>query len=247
MTISKNDLLTNEQVQHVKDQAIEQYPNEIIFLLTEQNGLYQVDNIADDITKEFLVSSADMQRALSENLIAVIHSHPDFEPCPSAADMRSQIATDVNYGIVATDGVNATDVYFWGKDIEKNPLVGRGFIHGIQDCYSLIKDYYAQELNIELDEYPRDWEWWNKGDDLYSFNVDKQGFIRVDEPQKGDMIFMQIRSNVPNHGAVYIGNDLIMHHITSSKAVDETRLSTEEPILRYRNYITHYYRHVSMF
>lgn len=240
------NMLTIEQTQYVRDESIKAYPHEAIFLLTEEKGLYKVTNVADDTTKEFRVSSGDMQHALTENLLAVIHSHPDFEPCPSEADMHSQLAVDVTYGICATDGVNATNINYWGG-IEKAPLIGRGFIHGIQDCYSLIKDYYESELNIELNEFPRSWEWWNKGQDLYSSNVIDEGFIRVDEPQMGDMIFMQIRSDVPNHGAIYVGNDLILHHITSSKAVDETRISTQEPIYRYHNFITHYYRHKSMY
>lgn len=240
-------MLTTEQTQYVQDESIRAYPHEIIFLLTESKGLYKVTNIADDTTKEFRVSSSDMQQALTENLLAVIHSHPDFEPYPSEADMHSQLAVDVTYGICATDGVNASNINYWGGGIEKAPLLGRGFIHGIQDCYSLIKDYYKSELNIELNEFPRSWQWWNNGQDLYSLNVESEGFIRVYEPEIGDMIFMQIRSKVPNHGAVYVGNDLIMHHITSTKAVDETRISTQEPIFRYQNFITHYYRHKSMF
>lgn len=240
-------MLTTEQTQQVKDAAITGYPHEIIFLLTENGGLYQVDNVADDTTKHFLVSTDDMQQAMSENLLAVIHSHPDFYACPSEADMRSQLVLDVTYGICATDGINATDINYWGGGIKKAPLLDRHFIHGIQDCYSLIKDYYEQELNIELDEYPRDWEWWLDGKDLYSMNVENQGFIRVDNPKNGDMVFMQIRSDVANHAGVLVENDLLLHHVTSEHAVDETRLSTKESIYRYKSFIVGYYRHKDMF
>ncbi|KAG0739940.1 hypothetical protein G6F24_017181 [Rhizopus arrhizus] len=34
------------------------------------------------------------------------------------------------------------------------PLEGRQFAHGILDCYSLVRDFYALELGITLSQYP---------------------------------------------------------------------------------------------
>ncbi|WP_110641780.1 NlpC/P60 family protein [Salinicola sp. CPA57] len=240
-------MLTTEQEQQIKQKAIDGYPLETVWLLTEKAGLYQVQNVSDDPENHFHVSKNDMIKATKEGLLAVIHSHPDYPACPSESDMRTQLALDVPFAIVATDGKDATALTWWGDNIEKAPLIGRGFIHGVQDCYSLIRDYYELELNVNLPEYPRSWEWWKLGQDLYSKNHESAGFIRVYEPQRGDMIYMQIRSGVPNHGAVYLGNNLILHHVTASNPVDQTRISKREPIARWLPYITHYYRHKSQF
>jgi hypothetical protein len=34
-------------------------------------------------------------------------------------------------------------------------LVGRQFAHGVLDCYSLVRDFYARELGIQLSQYER--------------------------------------------------------------------------------------------
>src|SRR5699024_4319957 len=119
---------------------------------------------------------------------------------PSAADMRGQINTGVAWGIVATDGERCAGLAWWGDGVERAPLIGRGFVHGVTDCYALVRDYYAIELGIALPDYPRDWEWWHKGGNLYLEGVASAGFARIeaDDAQPGDMWFAQLRSPVPS-------------------------------------------------
>ena len=103
------------------------------------------------------------------------------------------------------------------------PLVGREWTHGILDCYSIIRDWYKQERNIELPEFDRHDEWWKAGQNLYLDNILKVGFNPIEQKdlQEGDVILMTIGSSVPNHGALYLGNGVILHHI-------QNRLSTRE-------------------
>jgi cell wall-associated NlpC family hydrolase len=103
------------------------------------------------------------------------------------------------------------------------PLVGRQWSHGVLDCYSIIRDWYLQEKNIELLNFERSDEWWKIGENLYLDNFEKAGFkqISLDELQAGDCMLMCIGSEVPNHGAVYLGNGQILHHV-------QNRLSTRD-------------------
>lgn len=125
--------------------------------------------------------------------------------------------------------------------LEYNCLLGRPFKHGVTDCYSLIRDFYRINYGIELTDYARPDEWWNKGLNLYQDNILKEGFYLLDvhhsEWQPGDVLLMGIQSRVANHAAVLVENGHIIHHLWG-------RLSTKEPYRRfYRNLTLGVYRH----
>jgi cell wall-associated NlpC family hydrolase len=98
----------------------------------------------------------------------------------------------------------------------KAPLVGREWAHGVLDCYAIVRDYYA-EKGVELRDYERNDDWWRLGQNLYLDNFGKEGFkeIPFSELAVGDLILMKMRSQVPNHAAVYLGNNIILHHLSN--------------------------------
>lgn len=233
-------------IEQIKAEAIADYPLEAVWLVTKA-GAIKVKNIASDPHHTFKVSRADMAYAAKSGLISIIHSHPDYPHCPSAADMRGQMASGVPWGIVSTDGVSCTDVIWFGDTVERLPLVGRPFRHGITDCYGLIRDYYKIELGINLVEFARDWEWWLNGGDLYRHGIKPAGFRVIDQSQAkpGDMWIAQVRSPVPNHGGVLLDNGLALHHPSGRNPVDASQLSRRDPVGRWLPYITIWLRHES--
>lgn len=236
----------SEYYSEILAQAVAGYPQECVWLITE-SGCRQVKNTADNPEETFSISRHDSALAVAEGLLAVVHSHPDFPACPSAADMRGQVATGVPWGIVRTDGVTADSPVWFGDLSNSPPLLGRGYRHGVTDCYSLIRDYYWQELSQELPEFPRDWEWWKGGQDLYRDGYAPANFriIPAEEAAPGDVWLAQIKSPVPNHGGVLIESGLTIHHPGSVKPVDPSQLSRREPITRWMPYITTWLRHES--
>lgn len=228
-------------------EAIAAYPAEACWVITP-GECRQVRNIADDPRRYFRIASRTMAAAHKRGLLAIVHSHPDGPDCPSEADMRGQLRTAVPWGIVSTDGERALAPFFWDANGEPPPLLGRGFRHGVTDCYALIRDYYRLEHGLALPEFPRDWEWWHQGQDLYREGFASAGFRQVSasEARAGDMWFSQIRSPVPNHGGVLVGNGLALHHKTARLAADPTRLSAREPIGRWLSHITGWYRHEAL-
>ena len=238
--------MLDEHHEQLRREALAAYPEEAVWLVTP-GECRRVANVADDPRATFRVAKRDMAAAQARGLLAVVHSHPDYPDCPSEADMRGQLASGVPWGIVATDGQATTPVRWWGHDA-REPLVGRGFVHGITDCYSLIRDYYLLEHGAELPEFPRSWEWWRNGQDLYRDGFGRAGFRRIEpaEARAGDMFFAQLRSPVPNHGGIYLGDGLALHHKTGRHAVDPSRLSQREPIARWLPHITHWLRHEAL-
>ena len=168
----------------------------------------------------------------------IVHSHPNGPFEPSLADMRSQIQSDVAWAIIPLDSERVFDVMKWGEKDYIPPIIGRNFVHGITDCYSLVRDVFRLGKDklaeqgildwpydpIELDEFPREVDWWYKDSDLYSENFKTQGFeeIPFSEAKTGDCFLIKIRSDKYNHAGVLINNDLVVHHLPQ-------RLSRREP------------------
>ncbi|MDE9456052.1 NlpC/P60 family protein, partial [Xenorhabdus bovienii] len=94
------------------------------------------------------------------------------------------------------------------------PLLGRPFVHGIWDCYAIVRDWYRLERNIDIPDFERSDGWWDRGENLYMKNYVSAGFVECSgELQIGDVIIMQVQANEPNHAGVYIGDGLMLHHM----------------------------------
>lgn len=100
-----------------------------------------------------------------------------------------------------------------------DPIIGRPFVHGVWDCYGLIRDWYRQERGIELPNFERADGWWEQGENLYIDNYAAAGFVAHDaELQPGDVILMQYQASVVNHAGVYIGDGMMLHHLYGQSA-----------------------------
>ena len=178
-------------------------------------------NIASDLN-EFSISPGDYAACEDTGtILGVVHSHYGHPPEPSQADLVSCEKTGLPWLIVNQPLGTHKTITPTGYVA---PLEGRLFVHGVLDCYSIIKDYYSQELGIDIPEFTRQEEWWLKGDNLYMDNFEQAGFLQVpaDSLRKHDVIIMQCRSEVPNHAGIYLGNMVVLQHLAgrlSSKDV----------------------------
>lgn len=173
-------------------------------------------------------------------IIGVVHSHPFGKAFPSEIDRVSCQRTNLKWFICGCiDG----DWYDLKPKIYQVPLIGREWSHGILDCYSLVRDYYKQNLKIELEDYEREPEWWLKGHDLYAKNIEKGGFFEVDlmSIQPHDVILMQIESPVINHAGIFLGQDSFLHHVqnrlSSRDLFGGLWLKSTEKIIRHRSFL----------
>lgn len=122
------------------------------------------------------------------------------------------------------------------------PLIGCEFVHGSRDCYGLVRRWYWQVRGVVLRDFPRSADWWNDGhSDLYTQGYALAGFAALPldtAPEPGDVLLMRIasRNAVPNHAAVYLGGDVILHHKYGG-------LSMREGLPRYRERLTHILRY----
>lgn len=159
----------------------------------------------------FVLCPNDYEAAEAEGeIVGIVHSHPYAPPEPSQADLVACEATALPWHIV---NAPTGQWHTFTPSGYTAPLVGRVFSHGVLDCYALIRDWYAQERGIDLPDFDRRDGWWERGENLYLENFAAVGFEPVDELQDGDSMLMQISSPVPNHAAIYLGDDMILHHL----------------------------------
>jgi proteasome lid subunit RPN8/RPN11 len=200
-----------------KTYFISKHPEEAAGYLKD-GVFFPLDNIASEdrrhnfeVDPSFLLNEPD----------ALLHSHTTgyeiqtIDPrSPSETDLRSQIATAIEWGICVTDGETCEDPLYWGNPKNRPPLLGRDFIFNIQDCLCLCQDWFYSEYGLELPSEPRTPFWNEEGknymEDLYT----SWGFQKVElsDIRHGDVLFYKVRSPVVNHLGIYLGNNEVISH-----------------------------------
>ncbi|CAI2922626.1 C40 family peptidase [Serratia entomophila] len=169
-------------------------------------------NLAPEPSEQFSLAPEDYVEAEdSGEVIAIVHSHPDATTQPSQLDLAQCDLSQVPW-IIASWPEGDVRQIMPTQGIK--PLLGRPFVHGIWDCYALVRDWYAQERDITLPNFERTDCWWGRGENLYMKHYAEAGFVLASgEMQSGDVVIMQVRADEPNHAAVYLGEGVIIHHM----------------------------------
>lgn len=230
------------QIKKIEAIAARAYPRETVAAVMKSGVVIELENSASNPLVEFAVIPTQW-REVASGCAALVHSHPDGPAYPSEADMRTQIALGIPFGIVVSTPQGAGGYFEWGGN--RPSLCDRPFRHGVTDCYGLIRDYFSEQLGIVLQDYARGWEWWEEGKNLYLELFSEAGFYRVrnEDLQAGDMIMFRLRGEKPAHAGLYIGNGEIMHHLGGSKGYDPTRKPMVDGLARWQKFIHGVYRH----
>lgn len=196
-----------------KEYAKAHSPNESCAVLYIDQGVEEIllcKNIAIDKKRNFIIDPLDYEVAESKGqVVAIIHSHMGA-PIPSQIDLVSCETTNLPWFIYS---VNLDSWHEFKPSGYKAPLVGRQFHFGVLDCFTLVRDYYKEELGIFLPDFERTNESIFKKESLYEKHFESYGFKRVEDLQKNDVILMQIGYKNPSHAAIYLGDSLMLHHL----------------------------------
>lgn len=233
-------------IQALSSHAVASYPQECVGYI-DSAGLYvPMVNIAPDPKRHAMASPKVIGPLLHAGQVrAFCHSHPDGPDCPSAQDMATQQEMEVPFILLSTNGQACTHAFAWGDQLaDERDIVGRGFLHGVDDCYAMIRAWFLRERGITLPDYPRDWEWWLRDQDLYQRFFAEAGFHEIDRSEvvPGDCWLAAVRSPVPNHAGIYLDGGLALHHPSSGLPNDPQRLSKRESLARWQPFITHWVR-----
>jgi cell wall-associated NlpC family hydrolase len=240
--------ITQEAQDAFQAHALREYPKEACGVIVEGKYL-PCTNAAKDPLRDFKISAKELAsiKATHGTVEAILHTHPyhpnmqheEPKEWPSGHDLQSWIKSKKPWGIAATDGQGLTPI-LWLDDKDPGPLVGREFVWGKNDCYSLIRDWFKQERKVTLPNFPRHWKFWERGEALYDDNFEAAGFVEISprEVVPGDCCLMRIRGTGPaQHAAVITAPDQILHHLLH-------RLSGYDSLFRWQRQITKYVRYV---
>lgn len=236
-------------INEIKAHAAAEYPKECCGYVVLVDGVetyVPCENSSEDPLNSFRISGGEEIRVAEEfgEPIAVVHSHPDGSATPSDGDRKMCEAYGLPFHIISVgklkpEGFDFSQLLTCVPSGWKAPLEGRQFAHGTLDCYSLFQDFYAWELGIELPDFHRENEWWNKGQSLYNKEVfQAHGFRQVgdDALQRGDVVVMQILSPVENHVGIYLEDGRMLHHLYG-------QTSRVVPYARYKSAIRYVMRY----
>ena len=95
--------------------------------------------------------------------------------------------------------------------VNYQPLIGKFWQYGKQDCYTLVRDYFAL-LGVDLPDFDRP-DNLQRTDSIFLRHAEALGFQRVEfsDRREGDVLIMCLNTLTPMHAAIYLKDDRILH------------------------------------
>jgi proteasome lid subunit RPN8/RPN11 len=138
---------------------------------------------------------------------AILHSHPGGWRCPSLADMESQAATNIPWGIVWLDEQRIEPPFWWGAQ-PRDPT-GHGWRSGVTDCLNLIR-WALGRHGVVVPDVPRRPMDGPETADMLRAHVQRLGGVLVEgDMQAGDILVLGRQA--PHLGIVELSG-MVWHH-----------------------------------
>lgn len=222
---------------------IANYPQESCGFILENDEVIFCQNVSETPEKAFTINPEEFVKYLGK-IKYIFHSHcvdikkgKFLDPrTPSVTDIEYQKASGVPWLIFATEGWNVSDPIEVPRTPNTN-YTGRPFIWFINDCYTLVQDYYKFEFGIELKEYIlHDYTAARKTDKIFEEFITDYGFEEVeglDNLQNGDLFIIDNSGFAENHLGIYHNGKLLHQNLISCEEPIENYLGKYRKRLKY--------------
>lgn len=204
-------ILTKEIKDKIREYAIKNKPYEICGLIIQVNDLLEMfpcKNISFHKEDSCMLNPLDYIVASTKGkIIAYVHSHKSKHL--SILDNFNAF----NHNIISV-------VYSYEEDEfyiilpELESYLNIAFEIGKNDCFELVRNYFYKKFTIDIGDFTRDENWYKINPNSIIDEYENRGFIKINtynNIQINDVIVFNI-DNIPSHMAIYLGNDLILHH-----------------------------------
>jgi len=225
--------LNDVQKEKINFNTLVCYPYEMCGILTEDDFIF-CPNIHENPKTNFKISPKDLLPYLGK-VKAIVHSHCKDSKTqevfdirtPSVSDLEGQTLSGVSWLIVSCNGSTVSSPLEFPRQPSNN-YIGRPFIWLINDCYTLVQDFYFFELGISLPNHKaktdyRDIRTLNGlFDDFiveYNFRPRHEGEPVV----TGNLLLLNHKGSVRNHLGIY-NKGKVIHQDMLSVEVDFERM-----------------------
>jgi proteasome lid subunit RPN8/RPN11 len=210
----------------IKDHALKEVPNECCGILFENSKnrnleILECDNSSMNKRLHFRVPTLDYFKASSSGkILAFYHSHFSENDFFSEFDKEQSEKHHIKLILYC---VKKNSFHEYEPKIYDSNYSGKDFEIGVNDCFTLFRDYYKKELDIEIKNYYRDHNWFVENPNSYQKYYEESGFSKIlDGPiseddlsqmRKNDVIFSKpLGKKFPTHAGIYMGHNSILHH-----------------------------------
>jgi proteasome lid subunit RPN8/RPN11 len=239
--------LSEKQKEKIDEWTLKCFPEEACGCITIDDFI-PFENVALNRKASFKIDQM-AYRQIKDDVIAIYHSHirekdVDYQRLemydartPSLADVTSCNALGKPYLIAVSDGEGVSPCLEYPRNKDAQ-LHGREFAFYVNDCLTLMIDYYYQKYGIIIQEHDTKWDWHNNlNEPYYEEHYRDWGFYEVqrNEVEVGDVLLMSIRGTA-NHLGVVIEENKILHHMVSQP-------SSEMSLAKLESFIYKFIRH----
>jgi proteasome lid subunit RPN8/RPN11 len=196
-------------------------PLECCGVIGTDGQYYPLKNTATEFDTFVMDMAGYLEVVKQTPAAAIVHSHVWLPPIPSDGDKAMCEKTGLPWLIISWPTGNWQVIHPNGF---RAPLVGRKWAWGTHDCYGLIRDGMAEEAQIAIPDFPREWLWWKDGGDIIAKQFKQAGFHQLPPgtpPKHCDVLGMRIRSKVVNHLGLFLDPDVILHQMMGQLSVRE--------------------------
>ena len=216
----------------IKYHAIEKSPDECCGFIINKDGkadVIQCENIARDPKNNFKISARDFLSIKNQyEILYCYHSHLDEE---NFSLLDKLTAKQLNLDLILYIKNKELFKYFsYNNEYNKNYIGKSFYFHGL-NCFDLVKNYYNNELNLQID-FPKELITNNKLEiNKNNFNllekyalINNLTFFQNKDLENNDILLLDM--NGFYHLAVYLGGSKLL----------EQPLNGFSQIVNYTNY-----------
>lgn len=203
----------------IKMHSLKDNPKESCGFIVQDDGKFKCipcKNESKEPIKNFKISSKDYlcSKKQYKKILYIYHSHTNDNNDFSEKDIS---CSEVLCLPIIMYNLNS-DLFkiYEPININKN-YIGRYFEIGKYDCYTLIKDFFKNELSIDISAIITNYTDFFEAQNVFNQNLslnflEKKGFKIIENKkllEKNDILILQ--NSFGKHFAIYLGNNQILH------------------------------------